>query len=328
MTGSLTLLVTSPRTPAGILTRDAWRALEDADVVLAASTVEPTPAAIVGSGVTVEVPPIPSTPELGRELARRSLAEHVVWIVSPDGDRGLTDVLAGELTRQPESAPVEMLVGSWDQPGARLGDAVAVMDALRSPGGCPWDAQQTHRSLAKYLLEEAHETVDAIDSGDRDHLREELGDVLLQVLFHARIAADDAENPWDIDDVAGELVAKLVRRHPHVFGDGEALTPDEVEIAWEQIKAEEKAERGASQTPLLEGIPASLSTLLIADKVLARRERTGLVDVPTSDDPADAIGDRLLQLVAQARAQGVDADAQLRRAVKRIAQASTPTSGG
>lgn len=325
MAGSLTLLVTSPRTPAGVLTRDAWRALDTADLVLAADADHPTPAAIAGSGVAVEISDPSSMPLLGRSLAEAAADRHVVWIVSPDGDPGLTDALAAELTRAADPAPVEMLVGSWDLPGARLADAVNVMDVLRSPGGCPWDAKQTHESLAKYLLEEAHETVEAIDNGDRDHVREELGDVLLQVLFHARVAADDPDDPWDIDDVAGGLVDKLLRRHPHVFGDGDASTPEEVEASWEQIKAAEKADRAESATPLLEGIPRSLSTLLIADKVLARRERSGLTELP--DDKTDAdnsgadLGDRLLALVAEGRRTGVDADAALRDAVRRLASA-------
>ena len=110
------------------------------------------------------------------------------------------------------------MVGSIDPPGARLLDAVDVMDRLRSPGGCPWDAEQTTDSLKRYLLEEAYEAYETIEEGDLDALRDELGDVLLQVLFHARIASEGAEGPaWDIDDVAANLVAKLVRRHPHVF---------------------------------------------------------------------------------------------------------------
>ncbi len=321
MAGSLTLLITSPRVPAGVLTRDAWQALEAADLVLAADVDHPTPAAIANSGVAVDDTAAQALPQLGRELAALAAERNVVWVVSPDGDPGLTDVLAAELTRSQDPAPVEMLVGSWDQPGARLADAVAVMDALRSPGGCPWDAEQTHTSLAKYLLEEAHETVEAIDSGDRAHLREELGDVLLQVLFHARIAADDPDDPWDIDDVAGGLVDKLLRRHPHVFGDGDASTPQEVEAAWEQIKAAEKADRADSPTPLLEGIPRSLSTLLIADKVLARRERSGAGPLLPDGDRADELGARLLALVAQARAEGIDADAALREAIRRLATA-------
>ncbi len=313
MVGSLTLLVTSPRVPAGVLSRDAWRALEAADVVRAAATDDPVPAAVAVSGVAVEQldPNLP----LGRALAAEAATRDVVWIVSPDGDPGLTDSLAAELTRSADAPPVEMLVGSWDVPGARLLDAVAAMDTLRSPGGCPWDAQQTHTSLAKYLLEESHEAVEAIDGGDRDHLREELGDVLLQVLFHSRIAQDDPDDPWDVDDVAAGLVDKLVRRHPHVFADGEASTAAEVEESWERIKAAEKADRATSETPLLEGIPASLSTLLVADKVLARRERAGVTELPADN----GIGSQLLRLVAQARAAGGDADQALRAAVRALA---------
>ncbi len=142
--------------------------------------------------------------------------------------------------------------GSYDLPGARLLDLVAVMDRLRSPGGCPWDRQQTHQSLVKYLLEEAYETVETIEDGDfdvpgegRDALREELGDVLLQVAFHSRIAQEHAEDPFGIDDVAQGIVSKLINRHPHVFGGVEANTAAEVEANWDQIKAAEKGRSSA-----------------------------------------------------------------------------------
>ena len=131
------------------------------------------------------------------------------------------------------------------------------MDRLRSPGGCPWDAEQTHESLVPYLIEEAHEAVEAIESGDRAHMAEELGDVLLQVVFHARVAQEHPEAPFDIDDVAGGIVEKLVRRHPHVFADVDADTAAEVAANWEQIKAAEKAGR----TSVLDGIPAGLPAL-------------------------------------------------------------------
>lgn len=299
----LTLLVTSPRLPAGLLTRDAWNALSSAAVVRAADLDDPTTAAVAASGI-----PVRAGAADARELARS--AYDVVWIGSPDGDPGLTDALAQELSALDDPPEVEVLVGSWDPPGARLLDAVAAMDALRSPGGCPWDAQQTHESLTKYLLEEAHETVEAIETGSSEHLVEELGDVLLQVLFHSRIG-EEAENPWDVDDVAAGLVAKLIRRHPHVFADGDAQTPDEVEAAWEQIKAAEKPERGADD--LLAGIPVSLSSLLIAQKVLDRAARRGVEVTPSND-----LGGALLALVAQARAEGVSADAALRDALRRL----------
>ena len=109
------------------------------------------------------------------------------------------------------------------------------MDRLRSPGGCPWDARQTHQSLVEYLIEEAYETVEAIEADDDAGLREELGDLLLQVVFHARIAQERAEGPWSIDDVADGIIAKLVRRHPHVFADGTAETAADVEANWHAI---------------------------------------------------------------------------------------------
>jgi XTP/dITP diphosphohydrolase len=158
-----------------------------------------------------------------------------------------------------------------EQPGARLLDLVAVMDRLRSPGGCPWDAEQTHRSLAPYLLEETYETLEAIDSGDRDHLREELGDLLLQVVFHARVAAEDPEDPWTVDDVAAGITEKLVRRHPHVFADATAPSAAHVEAAWEQLKAAEK-QRGS----VLDGIPPALPALALADATVRRARRAGL----------------------------------------------------
>ena len=310
----LTVLVTSPRLPAGLMSRDAWTALESAEHVLAADLDDPVPAAIAASGITVTAMPYDSPAVAARELVGAAVAAPVLWVGSPDADPGLTDSLAEELTRLDEPPQIEVLVGSWDLPGSRLMDAVAVMDALRSPGGCPWDAEQTHESLAKYLLEEAHETVEAIETGDTEHVAEELGDVLLQVPFHARIAAD--EDPgFDIDDVAAALVEKLIRRHPHVFSDGDASTPDEVEQSWERIKAAEKTDR--DEADLLAGIPASLSTLLTAEKVLTRADRRGIQ--LTYGEGSD-LGDRLLALVAEARAEGESADAALRGALRRIAR--------
>ena len=170
-----------------------------------------------------------------------------------------------------------MLVGSHDVPGARLLDLVAVMDRLRSPGGCPWDAAQTHESLVPYLVEEAYEAAEAIETGDRAAMREELGDVLLQVVFHARVAQEHPREPFDVDEVADGIVAKLVSRHPHVFavadGDGDARrdAAESVEVSWEVLKAAEKA-----RSSVLDGVPAALPALARADKVLGRLERAGL----------------------------------------------------
>ncbi|HEU4566712.1 MAG TPA: MazG family protein [Marmoricola sp.] len=177
---------------------------------------------------------------------------------------------------------------------------------------CGWKAAQTHRSLARYLLEETYEVLEALDTGDDEHLREELGDLLLQVYFHAVIA--EQEGRFDIEDVAAGLVTKLVRRNPHVFGDtagAPALTPAEIDAAWQAIKDDEK-----QRTDPLEGIPLELPALLRAVKVLERLERAGRrVEVdPASDD----LGDRLLGLVAEARRSGVDPEQALRDAVRRL----------
>jgi XTP/dITP diphosphohydrolase len=190
--------------------------------------------------------------------------------------------------------------------GSRLLDLVEVMDRLRTD--CPWDREQTHRSLAPYLLEETYETLEAIESGDRDHLREELGDLLLQVVFHARVAAEAGPDGFTVDDVAGGIVDKLVHRHPHVFAGLEVADADEVNANWERLKAVEKG-----RASVLDGIPTALPALALADKVLGRAER---LDVRPSG--GGDLGDRLLALVVEARAAGRDAEQELREAVHRL----------
>lgn len=191
---------------------------------------------------------------------------------------------------------------------------VAVMDRLRSPGGCPWDAEQTHASLVPYVLEEAYEVADAVEGGDRAHLREELGDLLLQVVFHARIAQEDPAEPFDVDDVAADLVAKLVRRHPHVFGDARVADADGVNRQWDAIKREEK-----QRESVLDGVPLAMGALARAQKVASRADRSGLAAAApapgtgTPGTPGD-LGARLLALVQEARAAGLDAEGELRRA--------------
>jgi XTP/dITP diphosphohydrolase len=194
-----------------------------------------------------------------------------------------------------------------DEPADPLRELVAVMDRLRSPGGCPWDAEQTHASLVPYLLEEAHELAEAVDDGDSAGLREELGDVLLQVVFHARIAAEDADDPFGVDDVARDLVAKLVHRHPHVFAGAD--TPAErLHAQWDAIKKAEKNRDSA-----LDGIPGALPALARAQKVAARAGRAGL-DVPSAlsavrvRDPEPRTGCRGLRgAPARARPRGARA---------------------
>ena len=210
--------------------------------------------------------------------------------------------------------------GAARRPGAAVADLVAVMDRLRSPGGCPWDAEQTHASLARYAVEEVAELVEAIETDDRAGLREELGDVLLQVVFHARVAAEHASDPFDLDDVAADLAAKLRHRHPHVFSDGDARDATEVARRWDELKREEKG-----RTSVLDGIPAGLPALARAQKVAGRARRLGL-EVPGAvaqggsgaDDDAvtdERLGEALLALVAH---HDGDAEQALRGAVRRL----------
>lgn len=183
------------------------------------------------------------------------------------------------------------------------------MDRLRSPGGCPWDAEQTHGSLAPYALEEAYELVEAIETGSRDDLLEELGDVLLQVVFHARVAQEHPTAPFDIDAVANACADKLVERHPHVFADGDARTPAEVSARWDEIKTATKGRES-----VMDGIPVGQSALARAQKVASRAARAGL-EVPVAAE--GDVGDALLALALRAQADGVDAEAALRVAVRR-----------
>lgn len=197
--------------------------------------------------------------------------------------------------------------------GHRLLDLVAVMDRLRSPGGCPWDAEQTHESLVQYLVEEAYETIEAIDADDRDAMVEELGDLLLQVVFHARIG-QEADEPFDIDDVAGGIAEKLIARHPHVFGGESAETAQDVESAWFERKRREKG-----RSSVTDGVPMAMPALPLIEKLLHRAEKGG-VDVPAPDPRLVAVldemdpGEAILELVAAARVRGIDADAATRRA--------------
>jgi tetrapyrrole methylase family protein/MazG family protein len=204
---------------------------------------------------------------------------------------------------------------------------------LRAPDGCPWDREQDHRTLARHLLEETHELLQAIDADDDPAIRDELGDLLLQVTFHAQIAAD--EGRWDIDDVADALVAKLVHRHPHVFGDVAVANADEVLVNWEKLKAEETGGRKAVD----EDIPATLPALARAAKVQRRAAGWGfawrsperamaklreeiaeLEEAATDPERAeDELGDVLLAAVAVGRQLGLDAESALRRATTRFA---------
>ncbi|WP_028678535.1 nucleoside triphosphate pyrophosphohydrolase [Salinispora arenicola] len=316
MTARILLLVTSPRLPAGLLTAAAWDVVRQHPVL--AGTESELTAAVRSAGAEVTVVDGPAVPVLvGTARTRGS----VVWLAGPAGDESLARELGLRLAREPGLAELELLHGSWDPPGARLLDVVAVLDRLSSPGGDPWKRAQTHRSLAGFLLEECYEAYDAISAGDTDALREELGDVLLQVVLHARLAEELPEGErWSVDDVAGDLVDKMVRRNPHVFAEGQAGTLKEIEENWERIKRAEKA-----RDSVLDGIALSQPALALAAKILDRAARVNLAVPPPSAqsqvDPEARLGAGLLATVAAARASGLDPEAALRRATLAYAEA-------
>jgi XTP/dITP diphosphohydrolase len=199
---------------------------------------------------------------------------------------------------------------------SELDRLVAVMARLRGPGGCPWDAEQTHESLVRYLIEETAELVEAIETHDVPAMREELGDVLYQVLFHADLASATPGEGFDVQDVARDTAAKMIGRHPHVFGDEEAADADAVVEVWEAQKRREKAHR----TSVLDGVPMQMPSLLLAEKLLGRAERAGLEVRPAAPGPDDeeALGDALLDTVIAAAAKGLDAERALRGAIRRL----------
>ncbi|WP_370618070.1 MazG family protein [Mumia sp. Pv 4-285] len=311
------ILVTSPRVAPGLMTLAAWDAVREADRIFAPDADDPTVEAVRQAGFAVDV--VPSPP------VQPSDDGETLWI-APTGDlvwaRRLADTLVAsadavsDAADSDPSAAVEVVFGSYDLPGARLLDLVAVMDQLRAE--CPWTREQTHASLQQYLLEESYEVLDALDRGDTDELREELGDLLMQVVFHAAVAARPAHasaagDGWDIDDVAAGIVEKLVRRNPHVFADGDAATPEEVDAAWQRLKATEK-----QRSSVLDGVPPTLPALAYADKVVGRLQRDGALAAPEGS----TLGERLLALVLEARAAGEDAEAALRRTVNALVPAA------
>jgi XTP/dITP diphosphohydrolase len=321
-TGRIVLVPFSPRVAPGLLSAAAWRLLTDpATRVHAGDPDHPMLDYLDDADVEIEL--IEGEPgELAAELLDEAEAgATAVWLVDPSGEQELVVALGERLTGGSD-VELELLPGTYDLPGAKLLDLVAVMDRLRSPGGCPWDAAQTHQSLVKYLLEEAYETVETIEEGDpdepgegRDALREELGDVLLQVAFHSRIAQEHPEDPFGIDEVAEGVARKLIGRHPHVFGDAVVDSAADVEANWDQIKAAEKG-----RTSAVEGVPLAQPALSLADKLLKRAKNADIeVTTPllpvefsaTVTDPA-GVGGLLLAVVAHARSLGVDPEEALR----------------
>jgi XTP/dITP diphosphohydrolase len=284
------VVTVSPRLP-GLLSPAGWRAISEGRPLVA----------LPGAAATAEV------------LRAEGFAVAAVADLASAGD----DVLV--LAAPDEVADADATVAGAPEPaGVRLLDAVAVMDRLRSPGGCPWDAEQTHASLRGYLLEEAHEAYDAIVDDDPAAMREELGDVLLQVLFHSRVAAEAVPGRrFDVDDVAGDLVDKLVRRHPHVFGDAGPRDVAQVEAGWEEIKQVEKQRRSPT-----EGVSRSQPAAAWGAALVRRAGRAGL----STPEPAELeaaspeeLGERLFAVVTAAEQRGWDVEDALREAVRRYA---------
>ena len=194
-----------------------------------------------------------------------------------------------------------------------------VMDKLRSPGGCPWDAEQDHESLLKFLLEESYEFIEAVEENDRDAMQEELGDLLLQVYFHSRMAEEDKEQPFDIEDVAKGVADKLIRRHPHVFSDTVVNSSSEVLENWEAQKAIEKG-----RTSAIDGVPLAQPALPLVSKLLYRASKSNYqlsiakpVKLPDGIDQ-DQFGELILGLISQAAEKGLDPEAALRGAAKTL----------
>ncbi|MEU6299926.1 MazG family protein [Streptomyces erythrochromogenes] len=323
-TGRIVLLTTSHRVAPGVLSWPAWQTLHAADRVLCADPGHPQLPYLREAGVEVEQ----TAPDAHELVAACAGGRTVVVLPSGEGDQRLTDGLARLAGSGRVSMPdLELLPGSYDLPGARLLDLVQVMDRVRRE--CPWTSRQTHRGLAKYAIEEAYELVEAIEDGDREELREELGDVLLQVVFHARIAeegipagengenGEDREDAGDdeealgafsIDDVAGALVQKLIHRHPHVFGDAQAETPEDVHAHWQRTKAVEKRRESVT-----DGVPVGQPGLALAAKLAGRARAGGVaVELPRGE----GIGYELLELAARAEAEGVDPETALRAAAR------------
>jgi XTP/dITP diphosphohydrolase len=308
----LIVLATSPRVAPGLLSWPAWEALRSAAAVFAPAG-HPVLPSLDEAGIAYRVADEPDA-----ELCAPDAA--VVWLPMPGAD-------------PPVPLGARLIRGSADLPGAHFIDLVATMERLRVE--CPWDAKQTHASLAPHLLEESYEALEALESGDERAVREELGDVLMQPVFHARVAAErDDGTGFTIDDVADGIVAKLVRRHPHVFADVTVSGADEVKRNWDEIKRDEKRARasasgqaGAVQDDpsALDGVPFGQPALALAAQLQRRAARAGVPDELARLDgeggepggSGEDIGRELFRLVARARELGRDPETELRAAARR-----------
>jgi XTP/dITP diphosphohydrolase len=327
----------------GLLPFQAWDALGTADVVLVRDPdAHPSaphlhfagldlerlePATLERGDLDLTRPGDPTERKLAKALVQRAAAHgRVVYLLGPD-DGGLP-VAVGSAS-QGTPVQVELVFLAQQPAGVEVLRLTDVMRQLRDPEhGCPWDLEQDHGTLVRYLIEETYELVDAIESGHDTDIVEELGDVLLQVVFHAQVAAD--RRAFTIDDVARGIADKLERRHPHVFGDGDAATADEVQANWDQLKQAEKGRAGP-----FDGVPDALPGLVLLETLQRKAAKRGfrwhdvdgpaakvreeLAEVLAADDPdrlEAEVGDLLGAVVALARQLGVDADAAARRAAR------------
>jgi len=281
-------VVLAPAVLPAVLPAAAWPALRSAAVVYAAADLPEA------TRLVLDAKPAPEPVTLVRQ-------EGVVLVAAQASEPGAA-ALIGSGARVIETPVPELL------------RAAEVMDRLRSPGGCPWDAEQTHESLRQYLVEETYELLDAIEDGDRAALREELGDVLLQVLFHSRVAAENVSDPFDIETVSADLVDKLVGRHPHVFADGEVVhTAEHQQVRWEELKQTEKRRES-----IVDGVALGQPAAALAGKL---GQRTGRAGVPLDLFPAGATdAEKLFRLAAVARRGGVDPEGELRAVAKKFAR--------
>ncbi|MDA2983794.1 MAG: MazG family protein [Actinomycetota bacterium] len=344
--GRVVLVETSDLLP-GMLPFQAWDALATADVVLVRDpaahpsapslhlagldlvALDPTP--LDRGDLLLTRPGAPDDRRLAKSLVAAARERGRVVYLLEDDERGLAPALAGMVAEH--DIEIELVFLAQLPRGTELLRAVGIMDRLRDPdGGCPWDLEQDHHSLGRYLVEETYELLDAITSEDDADVKEELGDVLLQVLFHARIAAE--RHAFGVDDVARALTDKLVRRHPHVFTDADGgEDADDVQRSWDRLKADEKGGRGP-----LDGVPASMPGLALLDALLRRVLRLDMM--PGTPEPiledlratldalattssvsevtTDLVGRLIAQAAALARVLGVEADAAARATAARL----------
>lgn len=342
----LLLVDTADQLP-GLLPLHAWSAVMSSDLIVLGAPDHPFRPHLENAELRVE---ILSAEDEGAALTRTDLltglsprakrraetvvdrvreAGQVAYVFGPSDEEPFTRVLGMEAARA--GVEVEVVYFGLRPKGSRLLELVAVQERLRGPGGCPWDAEQTHASLARYAVEEVYELLEALDAGDPEALKEELGDVLLQVVFQSQIAED--EGAFTVDDVAGAIVDKLVRRHPHVFGDVTADNAASVMANWEQLKAAEKPER----TGVFDGVPTAQPALQYVEKLQSRAARIGFdweADAEAAarvqseleeflaagDDGLRAreIGDLLMSVVGLARRHRIDPELALRGAARRF----------